>query len=75
MLRQFVIFTYNFRYNFIEEVWKDEPMMVKHLGSKFDGYYELYKNPTATIVKFMSELDQENLAKLEKHILNSPYYK
>ena len=76
MLRQFIVFAFNFSHKFIEEVWGDDPNMVSHLTSKFDMYSEWSpNNPTQTVMRFMSELDSENLEKLEQHIIDNPNYK
>ena len=74
MLRQFILFAHNYPHNFIEEVWKDEPMMAQHLRDKFDGYAKCHDNSIALVMKFMAELSADKLQELEVYILANPNF-
>lgn len=37
-IRNFVYFTLNFPLDFVEQVWKSEPNLAKHLREKLHGY-------------------------------------
>lgn len=54
-INTFMFWTANFDYFFIEKVWKDRPLMAKHLRSKWSGMEEHYGS--ATIYRFYFELD------------------
>jgi hypothetical protein len=75
MLRSVILFAHNYPHNFIEEVWKEEPMMAQHLRSKFDGYAKWHQNPIALIMKFMAELSSDKLSELEDYIEKNPNFK
>jgi hypothetical protein len=73
MLRPFIIFAYNYRSaTFIKEIWGDDPNMVNHLQSKFDGYAKWDSNNLSLIMKFLAELSSDKLADVENHIKENP---
>jgi len=57
-------FIYNLPSNFIEEIWKDSPLLADHLKSKFTGFCksEGYASANA-ILKFFAALDESNAEK------------
>jgi hypothetical protein len=57
-------FIYNLPSNFIEEIWKDSPLLAEHLKSKFTGFCksEGYASANA-ILKFFAALDESNTEK------------
>ena len=75
MLRKIIVFSHNYPHNFIEEVWKDEPMMAQHLRNKFDGYAKWHENSIALVMKFMAELSADKLQELETYIKENPNFK
>ena len=57
-------FIHNIPYNFIEEIWSDNPMLVVHLRAKFTGFCRSEGYPSANaILKFYSSLDDSNSEK------------
>ncbi len=71
-LRNFILFVYNYRPNFIEEIWGNEPMMVMHLKGKWEGYKKYNEDPVALMTKFLSELSSDKQIEVEQHIKNNP---
>lgn len=69
---KFMNFSYNYRHDFIELVWEDNPTMASHLRSKFGVYYSKY-GPMGVMAAFYSGLDNENREKLCKWV--DTYYK
>ncbi len=57
-------FIYNLPSNFIEEIWKDSPLLAEHLKAKFTGFCksEGYASANA-ILKFFAALDESNTEK------------
>ena len=64
---KFVMFGYNYPPDFIEQVWADDPNMMKHLKEKF-GYFYNKVGPDAVMNRFFVELDDSNQRKLEDWI-------
>lgn len=62
----FVYFCLNFKHDFIEKCWADEPTQINHLNSKFINLYKT--KGTALMPFFFSELDRDNQLKLSKWI-------
>ena len=60
----------NYPYNFIEKVWADEKLLINHLKSKFDHYYDTYGS-RAVMNTFYCELDGENKQKLMSWVLDN----
>ena len=70
------IFTLNFPHNFIEEAWKNNAWMQKHLRDKFTGLCKKdgYGSPNA-ILSFYAELDNENTQIFIQYIVDWFNYK
>jgi hypothetical protein len=66
----YVYFAYNFPSNFIEKAWANNPNIMEHLKSKFNGYYAKY-GAEGVMNKFYVELDSENQKILEDWILHN----
>ena len=65
----FVYFTANFNYTFIDECWKDEPFLIDHLKGKFisksgDGVCV----NCGDFIHWFFELDRDNQLKLSNWI-------
>ena len=59
IIKKWVLFGYNYPYNFIEKCWSDEnDMLINHLMYKFED--ECYSNMN----RFFTELDTKNQEKL-----------
>lgn len=69
-INKFFYFSMNYPYNFIEEVWKDEPGLASHLRAKFDDLYER-KGSYGVINAFYAELDGTNRMKLMLWVLDN----
>jgi hypothetical protein len=71
----FNYFCLNFKHDFIEQCWQDEPEKINHFRSKFIEHYE--RKGTGLMPFFFSDLDQENQNKLSKWVnekyLSFPY--
>ena len=64
-----IMFGFNYNHNFIEECWKDDNHMAKHLKGKFlDTYDRVGANAVFSV--FYSNLDKGNREKLITYILN-----
>ena len=70
LIKKYVLFSYNYPYDFIEKVWEDEPNLANHLKSKFDSYYKNY-GARAVMNEFYVNLDSENQSKLDNWIINN----
>ena len=57
-IHNYVYFAYNYPSDFIEKAWAEDPNMVQHLKSKFDGFYKQY-GAGGVMNKFYTELDNE----------------
>ncbi|HPV55494.1 MAG TPA: hypothetical protein PKW61_00080 [Tenuifilaceae bacterium] len=66
-------FICNFPPNFIEETWRDDPNLQRHLTEKFSGFCtnDGFASPN-TVVKFFFTLSSHNKKKLCEFIHN--YY-
>lgn len=69
LIKKYVMFSFNYGRNFIEEIWADEPRMADHLRSKFDDYYTRYGSG-AVMNYFYNSLDDGNTQKFENYIAN-----
>ena len=67
-IHNYVYFAYNYPSDFIEKAWAEDPNMVQHLKSKFDGFYKQY-GAGGVMNKFYTELDNENQKTLEDWIM------
>jgi len=57
-------FIHNIPYNFIEEIWSDNPLMADHLKAKFTGFCRSEGFASANaILKFFASLDESNSEK------------
>ena len=65
-----VMWCYNYDYNFIEVVWKDEPLLVDHLETKWKGYVNDCATTSDAMLKFYANLDGENQRLLDAYIYN-----
>lgn len=61
----FVYFTMNFKYDFIEEVW--DGSIARHLRDKFDKLYQKRSN----FMDWFCELDRDNQRKLLEWVENN----
>ena len=64
----FVMYGYNYEYDFIEKVWAGS--LAEHLKSKFLMYYDRY-GPNGVFNAFYVNLDSGNQAKIENYILTN----
>ncbi len=64
-------FTLHFPLNFIEQAWKDDAWLQKHLRDKFTGLCKAdgFGSPNA-ILKFYAELDHQNRITFVKFIVD-----
>ena len=69
-INKWVYFSLNYSYNFIDEVWKDEPWLVTHLKGKFNGYYEYYGS-NGVMTTFYANLDNSNKTKLMAWVMEN----
>ena len=60
----------NYNHDFIEKAWSDNPIMVAHLKSKFDHYYDM-EGSYGVMNKFYLNLDEENRRILENYVINN----
>ena len=60
-INKWIFFTFNYPYDFIEKCWADQPLMAKHLRSKFDG----------DMNRFYCELDDTNNNQLLDWVLEN----
>ena len=60
----------NYNHDFIEKAWSDNPIMVAHLKSKFDHYYDM-EGRYGVMNKFYLNLDEENRRILENYVINN----
>ncbi len=69
-------FTLHFPHNFIEEAWKNNPWLQKHLCDKFTSLCRKdgYGSPNA-VISFYSELDHQNRITFIKYIVDWFNYK
>ena len=73
MLRQIVLFAYNYnRQDIIEKIWADDEHMKSHLRMKFDGYGKLYRSNVELFLYFVSELSSDKIQDVENYIKNNP---
>lgn len=63
-----VMWCYNYDYNFIEVVWKDEPLLQDHLKTKWGGYVDRCNNTSEAMLRFYANLDGFNQRLLDAHI-------
>jgi hypothetical protein len=61
-ISNFMYFGFNFPYNFIQEVWEDDQVLISHLEEKFDHHARMHSS-TAFFSWFM-ELSSANKSKL-----------
>ena len=59
-INNFMYFGYNFNHDFIEQVWKAEPIMAKHLRDKFNSYAVQLQSGTQAYFHWFMQLDQKN---------------
>ena len=60
----------NFYPDFIEEAWADNPLMARHLKSKFESYYDS-AGSYGVMTKFYLNLDGTNRKILEDYVMNN----
>lgn len=65
-INKFVMFGYNYPYDFIEKAWGHYPMMMNHLRGKFTDYQTRHGGEVMN--RFWINLDSENQAVLTKYI-------
>lgn len=65
-----VYFGYNFPQNFIEQAWKGNEHMIKHLTSKFKEAYSI-AGSKGVMNYFYTMLDEENTQILENWVLKN----
>ena len=71
VIKTWTMYGFNYEYQFIKKVFGDEgEMMVNHLQSKFDGYYESYGAAGAFFI-FWAELDTKHKEKLEMYVMDN----
>lgn len=63
-----VMWCYNYDYNFIEVVWKDEPLLQDHLKTKWEDYVETSATTSEAMLKFYANLDGFNGRLLDAYI-------
>lgn len=68
-INKFAVFSYNYPIGFIEEVWKDEEWIAKHLREKFRGYYDRHGSDGVMLAFYMG-LSTDRQQQLEEYILN-----
>jgi hypothetical protein len=66
-VRAIMLFAFNYKSDFIQVVYGNDVWLTKHLEEKFQDLYDKY-GATGVMMKFISELDMENLEKLTKYI-------
>ena len=69
-INKWMFFTYNYPYNFINQVWADEEWLIDHLKGKFDYYYDKY-GAYGVIPVFYAELDGNNKKKLMRWVMEN----
>ncbi|MCK9430384.1 MAG: hypothetical protein M0R17_10320 [Candidatus Omnitrophica bacterium] len=70
LIHKFVYFGFNYPNNWVNEVWKDNPTLAKHLNTKFHSIYNKV-GARAAVNTFYTELDSENQHILEDWINNN----
>lgn len=71
VIKKWTMFGFNYPHDFVKKVFGDEgEMMVNHLQSKFEGYYESYGSAGAFFI-FWSELDGKHKEKLECWVMDN----
>ena len=60
-INKWIFFTFNYPYRFIEQVWYDQPLLMAHIRSKFNG----------DVNKLYCELDHTNADKLLTWVLEN----
>lgn len=69
-INKWVFFCMNYPHDFIEQVWKDEQWLVKHLRGKFAAIYDTYGS-RAVMNTFYCELDGNNKQKLMAWVMDN----
>jgi len=59
----------NWNPNWIEKVWKDNPMLIAHFNEKFEGLNRRH-DPATAIVRFFFELSEDNQELLINWVTN-----
>jgi hypothetical protein len=68
-VERFMYFAFNFKHNWIDDIWKDE-WIKDHLKTTFKDFCDTY-NGTYGFFRFYMYLDKENRKKLETWIKNN----
>jgi hypothetical protein len=60
-INKWIFFTFNYPHRFIEQVWHDQPLLMAHIRSKFNG----------DVNKLYCDLDRKNRDKLLTYVLEN----
>ena len=61
VINRWIFFCFNYPYDFIEKCWADNPMMARHIRSKFQG----------DVNALYCELDKDNCRRLIEWVLDN----
>ena len=70
-MKVFNVWLNNFESNFIEETWKSEPWLVKHLEEKFKGIVVRHNKgfaPAQCLIDFIVQLSNDRKMELFRYI-------
>lgn len=63
-----VMWCFNYDYEFIDNVWWEDPYITRHLQNKWDEYLSNSRSTAEAMLKFYANLDGENQRLLDAYI-------
>ena len=70
VVNKVIMYSFNFEYNFISNVWQNDKNLANHFKSKFDSLCNRFDNSQTAFMYLYTELSDNNKQILINYILN-----